>query len=160
MSNELTEMIDRIVTEKTFTMDALEAIQALKVKAEQLEYRNASLTKDLSDSQVVRSRLTQQLSSVQIKLQTLEEHEQEVAAREAKVVEHEKRAAIAEAVSAAYKDALKIVFAPNVVRNTVQSYGSVNRDGTIVPTNETRTTTTAEGYDTSGYPGAPIQASL
>src|SRR5271168_5185000 len=98
MNKELSEMIDRIVNEKTFTMDALEAIQALKVKAEQLETQNEKLTRDLTTQTKTVSELSAKLNEALNTNIEWVKREQSIEARELKAFENEKRAAVAEAV--------------------------------------------------------------
>jgi peptidoglycan hydrolase CwlO-like protein len=158
MSNasNLTAMIDKLVTEKTFTMDALQAIQELKVKAEHLEDSNLKLEAQLKDSKAERSTLSNQLAMANGLVIDWKTREQELVKRELKVTEHEKTAAVANAVSAAYKDALKTVFAPNVVRQQVMtSRNYTNANGQYTSDGGCDTTTTAEGYETPGIPGIP-----
>lgn len=157
-AHELTGMIDKLVTEKTFTMDALEAIQALKVKAEQLEAQNEKLTKDLTTAQANVKELTDKLSDAHSKNQEWNGREKAIVARELKMFENEKNAAVANAVSAAYRDALKTVFAPNVVRQSVMAYGQQTSNGMTYPTSDNRTTATADGY--GEVEGQPVQTKL
>jgi chromosome segregation ATPase len=155
-NSKLTAMIDQLVTEKTFTMDALQAIQEMKVKAEYLEAEHTKLERQLTDSKADRDSLSNQLTTAEGLLLGWKNREQELVKRELKVTEHEKRSAVAEAQASAYKDALKTVFAPNVVRQSVATSRSyTNPNGQYISDGGFDTTTTAEGYETPGIPGIP-----
>jgi len=146
-ANELTGMIEKLVTEKTFTMDALEAIQALKVKAGQLETQNEKLDREVASYKKNAEIDTNLRLSMKSDLDAWKAREASIVARELKMFENEKSAAVATAVSAAYLTSMKIVFAPNTVRESVQKFGSVaGSNGMSYPTSDTGTITRAEGY--------------
>jgi hypothetical protein len=163
-SNELTSMFDKLVTEKTFSMDALEGIQALKRQAAQLEKQNEKLQEDLEVQRKHAATQSTRAIAAEQELKTWRDLEQSLMARELKVFENEKKAAVAEAVSNAYLTSMKIVFAPNTVRESVQKYGMVNGgNGMSVPTNDSGTVLRADGYSHPGdapLPHGGIQTNL
>lgn len=119
MSNDLLNAIDRLVEEKTFNLDALDAIKNLRNQAESLEERRDELVgmceryrseiKGLTDRI---AELEKQSASLTSTVAMHKEREQE--ADEA-IYAAEKHRAVAEA----YKDAMNIVFKPNAVRERV-----------------------------------------
>lgn len=119
MSSELITAIDRLVEEKTFNLDALEAIKDLRDKAsrleatvELLEAQNEKQHKDIANARKFNEELIAVREQQRDKIAELE-------AREKQAFEAIFNAQKHEAVAEAYKDALRTVFRPHSVRETV-----------------------------------------
>lgn len=152
MSNDLTKAIDKLVEEKTFNLEAVKAIYELRTKAVELEEANATarcltekLDKTLSDR-------TSEIAQLKNSLDQMKVREVELIKRE---VDAAKAIYIAErevAVAAAYRDAMKIVFAPNSTREKVIASVPAfipptagGSSGYVSSASETRDTTREEG---------------
>jgi regulator of replication initiation timing len=154
-SKELTDMIDRLVTEKTFGLDALDSVKALKNKAERLENeldltqkRTNKLEGDIAAQIAENARLNLEIGKIAGR-------EAAVKAREEKIHELETASAVARAESSVWERATRIVFAPNTVREKiVRNSGG----GTNGPNSEYRshsTFTNDQEQRTEGYAAAP-----
>ncbi len=116
---DLLKSIETLVTEGTFTLEALEGIKDLKNKAEKLASELDKTKKDLASSEESNSRLSDVVSTLQKRNNELSARESAVEAREAQVTILEKVAAVAQAESAVWEKATRIVFAPNTTRETI-----------------------------------------
>lgn len=145
MSSDLLKQIDDLVASRTFNLEALEGIKAIKDE----------LSKKLSEIEFLKNQnkdLRDEVQTLKSGNETngnrIEELNQQIAAN-AKIVEDGKKAVwekqIAAASAAAYQDALQTVFKPSTVRETVwqsipisQNY---NGNTTVMPyQQETKTT--------------------
>lgn len=167
-NDTLVQMIETLVQEKTFSLDALEAIKVLRDKAvklqEELERKNKSL-----DSALARvSELTVEKAAATEQLGVWKKRETDLLARERIMYGLEQRTAVAEAKADAFLTSMKITFAPNLVRNSVQGYAGSSRNTTrnnysqnlnesatdSSSENESRSNTTVDGYAREGDPDA------
>lgn len=119
MDNELTKMIDKLVHERVFSMEGLEAVKELRDRCTKFEeeltqarQRNGELREKIVELSGERDVLAKRVKEREEQLKELRE-------REGKIVEHEKSAAVSKAESAAYKYALDVVFKPNTVREQI-----------------------------------------
>ncbi len=120
MSNDLLKQIDDLVATKTFNLDALEGIKAIKDSLQQTVEKHQALEKrykTLFDENERNKETIERLSELanerlkQIDLLT---------GGELKAKEAVWEKLIAEASANAYKDALYTVFKPSAVRETIQ----------------------------------------
>lgn len=118
-THELSEMIDALVREKTFSLDAIDAVKALRDKAKDLEQTIERRNGDLATVSKNAANMEREIGALKREIESLSKIHDGIAEREAKVVENEKLAAVAKAESAAYKHALETVFRPNTVRERV-----------------------------------------
>jgi chromosome segregation ATPase len=165
-NTQLSNMIEELVQQKTFGLDALDAIRELKSRAELLESeikrKDDQITTLTQDCQAKNERLAAQ----EKELAKISAREIAVAARESKIHQNELIAAVAQARAGAFEQSMKIVFAPNRVRDSVQSWGSVANNGMSVPINDSRVVSRTEGYaqegdtDAAGSPGSIVKQTL
>lgn len=119
MSNELTTLIDKLVTEKTFSVDGVKAIEQLRQKAAAQEDKIGLLEIAAKELKRTYDMIEADRQRLRGKEDTFIKREAELVAREAKVAEHEKTAAVAVAKADAFMFALTTVFKPNTVRETI-----------------------------------------
>lgn len=117
--NSLTTLINDLVEQKTFSLEALSSIKELRDKATILENQNEYLKDSIKSSEERIETLKQRLRESEeahivasAKINTLKEREKKATES---IYQAEKHKAVAEA----YKDAMTIVFKPNVVREAV-----------------------------------------
>lgn len=117
--NDLTKLINQLVDEKTFTLDGLDAIKAVRDKADALVVELETTKERLKNSRADESNLREALDKERELTKLLQSKIDMHLARE-------KEADIAiyaadkyQAVADAYKDAMSIVFKPNAVRETI-----------------------------------------
>jgi hypothetical protein len=145
-ATEVSALIERMLQEKTLSLDAMEGIQLLKKKAEAADAEIAKLKEQYAALSANYRTLELNHGKSLDDLKVLRNASDSVKAREVLVFKNELRAAVAEAQATAYRDSMKIVFAPNVVRENIMKYGSNNQNGVSYGTNEGGTVTRAEGY--------------
>lgn len=145
-ATEVSALIEKMLQEKTLSLDAMEGIQLLKKKAEAADTEITRLKDVQAEFVKSKSLLETKLDIAVTENTALKAAADSVKAREALVFKNELRAAVAEAQAVAYRDSMKIVFAPNVVRENIMKYGSTASNGMTFPTNEGGTVTRAEGY--------------
>lgn len=175
-NDTLVQMIETLVQEKTFSLDALEAIKVLRDKAVKLQEELDATKRTLAESRAAREALNAEKTTLNEQLNGWTTRETELLNREKTMFALEQRTAVAEAKADAFLTSMKITFAPNLVRNSVQGYAGSNRSTThsdygrnVNETtsdnhseNESRSTTTVDGYARAGDPdangGAGVQA--
>ena len=174
-NDTLVQMIETLVQEKTFSLDALEAIKVLRDKAVKLQEELDATKRTLAESRAAREALNAEKTTLNAEKTTLNEQlngwttrETELLNREKTMFALEQRTAVAEAKADAFLTSMKITFAPNLVRNSVQGYAGSNRNTTHTDCsrninetisdnhgeNESRSTTTVDGYARAGDPDA------
>lgn len=119
MNGELTALIDKLVTEKTFSVDGVKAIEQLRQKAAAQEEKIVRLEANARDLTARNAAVESERNQLRETAAAWTKREAELSAREAKAGEHEKKAAVAEAQAGAYMFALTTVFKPNSVREMV-----------------------------------------
>lgn len=117
--SDLTKYIDQLVTDKTFSLDGLAAIQNLRSKAEEQEKKIDRLVAAATTDQATISRITAERDALKSAEATLAARTEAVTAREAKIFEHEKTAATANASYSALQFAFQTVFRNTVTRESV-----------------------------------------
>lgn len=120
---KLTQLIDELVSEKTFNLDAVEGIQKLRERAEALETKSVSLEEKLEKEEgksvkeiVKNDKLLQELSEWRSRESSLSE-------REKKITELEKAKAVAQAESATFEKCVGLVFRNTMLRK--DAFGQV-----------------------------------
>ncbi len=153
-SEKFNSAIQEMVAEKTLSLEALTRVNQLKDLVSQQERdleirasRISSLQAELRQEQVSRH-------AAEVERDALKARETSVTNREAKLHEATQREAVAVATSAAYRDAMSIVFAPNAVRERVVAMaGRSLPNGGYSNENEDKSVSRTEGYDVAGTPG-------
>lgn len=150
-TDNLVQMIESLVQEQTFSLDAVEAIKALRDKAESLQQTLAETQTKLEARRDQIASMTAEKSSLSTELDSWTQRESELQKRERNIFALEMKAAVAEARADAWQTSMKITFAPNLVRNAVQSFGGhSNQNGGYNGTNESSTRTVVDGYARDG----------
>ncbi len=116
---ELTDLVEKLVTEKTFNLEAAKAVEDLKEKFRTKDQEHEALRaalKGKSEELIERAKI---IADLEAKVKGLEHglkllQEQDAKAKTA-IYEAERERAVA----AAYKDALHTIFRPNAVRETI-----------------------------------------
>lgn len=119
MSSELLTAIDRLVEEKTFNLDALEAIKDLRDKAASLEANVELLEAQIEKHKNGTSALRKENLDLEAVVSQQNTKIAELEAREKTAFEAIYKAEMHAAVADAYKDALRTVFKPHSVRETI-----------------------------------------
>jgi len=127
---DLTTLIEKLVEEKTFSLDAVAAIQTIRQKAVDLE-------KQLSQALTSADAYKDKLDAITFEHSRLIARENSVIEREKKMVELEKAVAVSDAVRAAQKDMFDRMFANRVVResNITSSYCASPTGPVLMPNN-------------------------
>lgn len=166
-SQKFDEALQQMVDEKVFSLDALARIQKLK---ELVVAQEATISKNEATLRECHSEISRQrelLSERQEKITKLEAREIAIENRERQMHVVDQARAVAEAKAAAYRDSMSIVFAPNTVRQSVQTsgtrFGGTNSNpgyngGTSDTTNENYNHNHSESR-VEGY-GQPIEGSV
>ena len=129
MSTDLLKQIDDLVATKTFNLDALEGIKAIKDALKKTLEERDSLQRrhdNLYDANIRQSEEIERLvKTVDLRVQDIDR----LKSGEAKAKEAVWEKLIAEAQANAYKDALYTVFKPSAVRETIQRQVAIAVDG-------------------------------
>lgn len=119
MSNDLLKQIDDLVASKTFNLEALDGIKALKdslsktlTTVDYLQEKKQALEKEVAD---LKATNYLQAGMIESRNKKLEEGEATLAKANYALSEADKHKAVADA----YKDALYTVFKPNAVRENI-----------------------------------------
>lgn len=143
--NQLSNLIDKMVQEKTFSLDALTAIQKLRESALEMERTIALLREDREAQRIVGEELNRKLHEANLQLANIAIREKSVEEREAKIFALEKSEAVANAKSSTLDSMFDRIFRNTIVRETInrdvpltRSYG--NNAGDTVERHQVRTT--------------------
>jgi hypothetical protein len=148
-------LIDDLVASKTFSLDALEAVRQLKDKAVELERQLERRNQEVADLKETKLHLENKVREQRALVDAIDAREKAVIGRESQIHTVEMARAVSDARAATFEQAMKIVFAPNMVRNMVQGFGGGTRpDGSFHNTSENRTTAVVDGYAREGDPDA------
>lgn len=140
---QLLKQIDALVTERTFSLEAVDAINQMRVML-------ATVTDERDDLNDKLNRAQQTIIEQEFRTKRDADVLAKWGKREADLMAREQKAAAAiyeaekhAAVALAYKDAMGIVFRPNVMRETVarNAMDPMPTGGYTVSTNSTTTTT-------------------
>lgn len=119
MDKRLDLVIEEMLNEKTFNLDAVEAIKSMKDQVKDLEDRKDSLELKFSDLQKTHISLIEQRDTAQTRLVEYEKRESELVEREKEMTRLECEVEKERAVAGAYRDSMSIVFKPHSLRETV-----------------------------------------
>lgn len=114
--DELTKIIDTMVMEKTFSMEAVKAIQALRNKAEEIENTNKDLVERVQAAQKSAEIRRQTLKDLQADIDTWRARVDELTTREKAVTAIERDKATANARAETFKECFALVFRNMEVR--------------------------------------------
>ena len=141
MREDILKLVDDLVIQGIFTVDAVEGINKIKTTVKEQEaqieaYKIESerLEKLCNEYKATAARDSSKITMLVEKIAKLEEQEEK--AKKA-IYEAEKQ----QAVAGAYKDAMQIVFRPNTVRETVARFGSSPQNGISTHYNDSATIT-------------------
>jgi predicted RNase H-like nuclease (RuvC/YqgF family) len=115
-SNTLADLIEQMVAEKTFGLDALASVQALKTKAieQETKIKNLQILNEQRTEEI--AGLRRRISSDERKESERLEREQKVAEREKRVTEMEKNEAVAMAKASVLQDVFGTIFKNTTIR--------------------------------------------
>lgn len=146
MSNELTQVIDRLVEQKTFGLDALGAIKELRDKAAEQERQLKSKDDEISHIRAKNVEHTGRIEAMKVQIEQLLKQQAEVLDREKAadkaIYDAEKHQAVADA----WRAAMGMVFKPVEVRTSIQRQVALPASGLntypiTMPETETTTVT-------------------
>ena len=120
MSTDLLKQIDDLVATKTFNLDALEGIKAIKDGLERSEGLRKETQKRYEEMCAVNEKKGEEIARLSDANKKLSNTIDLLKGGEAKAREAVWEKLIAEASANAYKDALYTVFKPSAVRETIQ----------------------------------------
>jgi hypothetical protein len=120
-TNELTTLIDKLITERTFSVEGVKAIEALRAKAEAQASELARKDDMIRSLREASAKENAEITCQRAQIETLGKDLAAIREREGKIVDHEKARAVAEATASTFREAMNIVFRPNTVREAVQS---------------------------------------
>ena len=141
--SELTILIDKLVTEKTFSLDALDAIKILRDKATAQDEFIAEMKQQAQQKHADFLAVTKDRDRLFEAEATLAARAFKVSEREEKVTSLEKAAAVAEAKAAALGHCFDTVFRNTVFREMSNRAVANHSNGgypTTMPETSTRTT--------------------
>lgn len=130
-SSTLLTVIDDMVRDKTFSLEAVQAIHMLRGKAADME---AKLKDALDDQNRLEERIRQYDHRHQTdlaELATLRQQYNALKTREAAMFELEKRVAVAEAVASTMRENMALIFKPLQIRRGI--FEGIVGDGTYGP---------------------------
>lgn len=144
---DVSNVIENLVAQKTLSLDGMEGIQKLKERAETADKEIERLRIQTTSLETRNDALSEQLSQANEQLRTIADREKAVAKREDDMHKLEMAAAVAQAEARTIRHALGVVFAPNTVREAVQKHGMVaGQNGMSYPTSDGGMTQRTEGY--------------
>jgi len=130
VTDKLTDVIDEMVRNKTFSLDALEAVKGLKDRAIEQEKKIERLDSLLATRAESEARLRAENSTLQRTIDDHAKNEISLREREAKVLTLELAEARSTATAGALREAFGIVFKNTTIRESVQRSTAVAVPGT------------------------------
>lgn len=149
--NDLTRMIDGLVEQKTFGLDALDGVKALRDKASDLEKKLATATAALAEASKTNGMQSDLIRKRDAEISEMREREAALRTRENNVATLEREAAVAKAVQVETREMMKLVFANRQIRESVMVSGSRSEAHptqgytNTLPYSNTQTVTREEG---------------
>ena len=129
--DELSKLIDQLVQQKTFSLDAVEQVNALREKAKEVEKNLTFAQSALESKRREILQLEHKVSSRDDVIQKWEDREKALQAREAKMSALEQEVAVSTATARVWDEAMRRMLANRTLRETVtssvpvvRSYGS------------------------------------
>lgn len=123
---EITDLIDKIVEESTFSVKGVDAIKALRDKAAAQEREIVSLNATIKEGSAANDSLRTENGRLKEHNARLVAREDDLKKREDAMTKIEKEAAVNAAKAEAYRDSMQIVFKPHTVREMVSKSVPVN----------------------------------
>lgn len=117
--NPILALIDKAVEEKTFSLDALTAVQKIKEQATKLDRDLKNAQQSLEHQKRETDRESTARARAEEKVKAWDAREAAIVAREAKLTELEKQSAVAQAESRVYFTVIDKMFANRQFRETV-----------------------------------------
>jgi len=150
MQQKLTEMIDALVTEKTFSLAGVQAIEALRAKADGLEKMVESVTKERDSYSTQRDLANKAANEKTAVIEGWMKRETDIVTREKTMTAKDQEAAVSKARADTFAECFGMVFRNIEVRRemfgTAPNPPSANPNyypsGPNTPVNETVTTKT------------------
>lgn len=135
--SDLLKALDALVEKQTFSLDAVEAINDLRTKVHNTQIRLDGVVNDNHNLRIDKSRLEKNVDALEAERTSLQAKitAMDKTVEEGKLAIHaaQKEAARAEA----YRESLRVVFAPNTVREQIyKSYPMVNAGGNSYTTQQ------------------------
>lgn len=118
--NTLTEAINQLVQEKTFSLDAVDAIKGLRDKAAALENLCNTQNQQIADLGNTELRQTSRIGELQTEVANWKKREDELVQREKAAAEAIHEAKRQQAIADTFRESMGMIFRPNTVRETIQ----------------------------------------
>lgn len=136
---KITEMIDALVAEKTFSLEGVKAIEAVRAKAESLQ-KTLEMTTTERDNirkerDIERNRAEQNAATVK----QWEARETAIAAREKTMNDCEKKAAVSDATAGTFRECFSMVFRNFSVNESITKSVPVPQGPGMYPATMTET---------------------
>lgn len=141
LKKELETVLENMVNQRLLSLDGVAALSGIKQRLEEAERELKTRLTRIDELKTQVSQLEARNRTQSEQLTKIADREKAVAEREAKVTDLEKAAAVSQARASTFEQAMRIVFAPNTVRNGVQAFIG-NPNGGV----SQRTTQTTDGY--------------
>lgn len=119
--SDILKMIDELVEQKTFSLDALSAIKALREEAKVQAAEIVKLKDSVKYQEAEKQRFERDLRHAESKLDKIAAREQAVAERESKITQLELDKAVASASLTSFKEACGMFLKNTIVRESVSS---------------------------------------
>jgi len=116
----LTSYIDKVVHEKTFSLEAVQAINDIKEHATTLEVNLKNRTNDLERRKWEINQHEAKIHSLETQVKDWQKREADLKAREVKITELEKDRAVAIAVQSNSMECMRMMLANRIVRENIQ----------------------------------------
>lgn len=143
--DELTKLIDQMVQEKTFSMEAVSAINVLREKAEAME-ETIKVSKEAHEDCAKRyNELSDEKSKLQNQLSTWKIRESEIAKRETYIQQLETAKEVSKAKEDTFRECVTLIFRNTLVRDDM--FGTkpmADSSGYVTPQNTSETNTRSE----------------
>ncbi len=114
--DELTQLIDKMVHEKTFSMEGVEAVKALRDKAQDMEAELTRIKAGYEREKQQVSAWERKNGAAENRLKAWEAREQALQKRELTMTELEKAAAVARAKEETFRECVGLVFRNSTLR--------------------------------------------
>lgn len=119
MSTELTNAIDQIIQQKTFSLEGVDAIKTLKIKALALEESVIAKDRRIAELEQLRKDFSADITTLNDALKIARMREDSLVKREANIAQLERTSAVADARSGCYTDIFNKMFANRQFREHV-----------------------------------------
>jgi uncharacterized coiled-coil protein SlyX len=118
VADKLSDLIDDMVREKTFSLDALDAVKGLRDRALVQDASIEKLTKTLADRDETIGKMRSQASELSAEITAFKARESSIAEREGKTRDLELREAASTASAGAYREVFGTIFKNVTVRES------------------------------------------